>query len=41
MSAFPGLEVLHQFVPDFKTRQLNDADEVVADFPDLTLSKFQ
>jgi len=39
MGAFAGLEALHQFVSDLQTCQIDDADEFIAVFPDLTLSK--
>ena len=39
MSAFTGLEILHHFVSDFQTCELDDADEFIAVFPDLPLSK--
>jgi hypothetical protein len=37
VGAFSRLEVRHQFVSDFETREADDADEFVAVLPDLTL----
>jgi hypothetical protein len=40
MRAFAGLEVVHDLVPDFEALQMNDAEELLATFPNLALSKF-
>ena len=39
MAAFAGIKVLHQFVADLQTCQIDDANEFIAAFPDLALSK--
>ena len=40
MFALAGREVLESLVADFEPFEVDDADEVIADFPDLTLLKF-
>jgi hypothetical protein len=40
MGPFTSSNVLHHFVPDFEMLQMDDADEFLTLFPDLTLSKF-
>jgi hypothetical protein len=37
VSAFPLLEVCEDFVPDFETSEMDDADKFAAVPPDLTL----
>ena len=39
MFAVTRLEVLHHFVPHFEPFEVDDADEFIAVFPDLALSK--
>jgi len=41
MGSFAGLEVPHHLVSDFQARELDDADEFIAVFPDLALLKLK
>src|SRR5690242_2425127 len=39
--AFTGLQVLDDFVADLQPFEMNDADVIIAAFPDLTLPEFE
>jgi hypothetical protein len=41
MFAFAAVQILQNFVSDFQSFEMNDADVFVAMFPNLALSEFQ